>query len=128
MFKLVNVQADTERQVKHLPYISSFLSKCLLVHHLELNFICPFKRHLFLNLEGLFQYYGHDIITPANITDFHTAEWNPPRQFAIMGWAHMYYIHTHTQSERHIDAHSIASFLQKVYSKCKGHGPSITKI
>lgn len=71
MLQLANVQPGIERQVNHFPLRTPF---CL-----------PNQTpRFFLNLGGPFQYYGHDITAPASITDFCTAEWNPPRQFTIM--------------------------------------------
>ena len=109
-----------ERQVKRFPHVSSGSSKCLLAHHLKRNFVCPFKHHFFLNLRGPFQYYGHDIIVPASITDFRTAEWDPQRQFTIMLWAHGHKTHTHT----HTHVHTLPLYhhicKRKVFTEYKG--------
>lgn len=103
MLQLANVQPGIERQVNHFPLRTPF---CL-----------PNQTpRFFLNLGGLFQYYGHDITAPASITDFCTAEWNPPRQFTIMvgTCAHGHKTHPpHT----HIPCHG---YKRKVFTKCIG--------
>lgn len=138
MLKPASVRPGVERQVKHSPHVSSCSSKRLLAPHLEHNFVCPFKHHFFLNRGGLFQYYRHDIIAPASITDFCTAEWNPPRQFTLMVWAHVHmgtkHIRTHARAcvcaRAHIHTFRLYhhTYKTKVFTEYKGQRPSNDKL
>lgn len=99
------------------------LIKMLTSMSLRTQFCLPVQTPLFLNPGGLFQYYRHDIIAPASITDFCTAEWNAPRQFTIMVWAHVHMVTTHARTRARAHTPPPSSYLRK-----KGfHGMQKTK-